>query len=126
MFLNNLNQTYSVVRNRLTGHQEHDLECEHGNKRVCIWCGKRVNHSVHYIWLKRVLNKAVKENNEDLKSGKFDEYSDDVFVKVWYRETEYHIKASTILLYSKNDYTKDTMDLLQQGVVKIKKYMKNQ
>jgi len=70
------------------------------------------------------LNKAVKLNKDDLESGSFNKYSDEIFVKVNYRDVEYHIKASTVLLYFNNDYTKDTMDMLQQGVIKIKRYMK--
>ena len=106
------------------------MKCEHCNnpnsdsKKFCIWCGKHVKHTDHYIWLKRVLNKAVKLNKDDLELGNFNKYSDEIFVKVNYRDVEYHIKASTVLLYFNNDYTKDTMDMLQQGVIKIKRYMK--
>lgn len=118
----------------MSEHSHNDTEdkvkCQDCNKetpakkRLCLWCGKRVQHRTHYIWLKRVLNKAVKDNKSELESGKFEEYSDDMFVRTIFHDSEFHIKISAIQLYYNNQYTRDTMETLQDGVVKVKKYMK--
>lgn len=101
-------------------HEMTPSKDKNGKKKVfCIYCRKRVQHRTHYIWLKRVLNKALKDNTERLELGLFPDNDND-FVKVVFHENEFHIKNITILKYYRNKYT---MEELQDGVIKIKKYM---
>ncbi len=88
-------------------------------KQFCIACGHTVVHKTHYLKLKRVLNRAVKEN-PGLKS----KLTDNMFVECLYDGHVYHIKAKALIIYSQNLYTKDTMAELQDSVITVKKYMK--
>ena len=88
-------------------------------KQFCIVCQTRVFHPTHYLKLKRVLNRAVKEN-----PGLSSKVTDSMFIEVAYDGHVYHIKAKALLIYRDNLYTKGTMIELQDSVITVKKYMK--
>ena len=77
-------------------------------------------HPTHYLKLKRVLNRAVKENPNILKSTP----NDNMFIEIEYDGHVYHIKAKALVIYASNLYTKDTMVELQDAVITVKRYMK--
>lgn len=90
-------------------------------KQFCIVCQQKVYHPTHYLKLKRVLNRAVKENPNILKSTP----NDNMFIEIMYDNHVYHIKAKALVIYASNLYTKDTMVELQDSVITVKRYMKN-
>lgn len=89
-------------------------------KQFCIVCQQRVYHPTHYLKLKRVLNRAVKENPNILKTTP----NDNMFIEVVYDGHVYHIKAKALVIYASNLYTKETMVELQDAVITVKRYMK--
>ena len=88
-------------------------------KQFCIVCQTRVFHPTHYLKLKRVLNRAVKEN-----PGLSSKVTDSMFIEVAYDGHVYHIKAKALVIYASNLYTNDTMVELQDAVITVKRYMK--
>lgn len=93
-------------------------------KNFCICCRKRVVHKNHYIWLKRVLNKALAENSELLDSYKLNTIKNVPCIKVQFRDQEYLITINALITYSVNGYNSQTIDKLQDSVIQVRRTKK--
>tara|TARA_B100000029_G_scaffold337428_1_gene329640 strand:+ start:519 stop:944 length:426 start_codon:yes stop_codon:yes gene_type:complete len=87
----------------------------------CICCKGLVKHKNHYRKLKSILNKAVKENSDMIDVMKLKSIENNLIVKVEFGDQEYHISIKGLLIYSSNQYTRDTMPALQDEVVLVRK-----
>ena len=96
-------------------------EKDHRGLGRCICCKGLVKHKNHYRNLKSILNKAIKENSELIDTMKLQTIQNNLIVKVNFREQEYHISIKGILLYSSNQYTRDSMPVIQDEVVLVRK-----
>lgn len=90
-------------------------------KNFCICCRKRVAHKNHYIWLKRVLNKAISENNDLLDQYKLNTIKNIPCIKVQFRDQEYLITINALVTYNTNGYNSTTVADLQDSVIQVRK-----
>ena len=90
-------------------------------KSFCICCRKRVTHKNHYVWLKRVLNKAVEENGELLDMPKLNSIKNIPCIKVQFRDQEYLITIKALITYNSNGYNSKTIVNLQDSVIQVRR-----
>ena len=92
-------------------------------KTFCICCMQRVSHKTHYLSLKRIFNKALKENEDELPQFKLQKFQNQYFA-VEYSSQKYHFPLKHLIMYSEGgDYSK-IMPVLQDGITRVRAYGK--
>lgn len=91
-------------------------------KKFCICCKKRVNHSVHNLRIKRIYNQAVRDNTETIKANDNNEATKNLCISVEFKGSKYQIPLWALAKYANNDYTKDTMYVFQDALINVRSY----